>query len=170
MGGYPDAEWPPVEGTAAETHWNGFANFYTNKISEGTLRIEGGSFHVHAADLRVGQQGVGTVVVGAQGSCVVQNILLDTNSSAVVRFEFGPEGLGTLQATNALTINPGAKLEVDASAYTGDAVWVKLIDCASRTGAFAPEDIEVIGRGSVRQDVDEDIWLHRPIGTVLFLN
>jgi hypothetical protein len=38
-------------------------------------------------------------------------------------------------------------------------VWIKLADCATRTGSFAPSNITVTGPGVVKQDRDEDLWL-----------
>jgi len=168
VGGYPDAMWPPTTyGSEATNHWNVYALFYTNKVSTGMLRLSGGTFTASNATIRVGGQGTGTLVVGQNATCVAKNITLDTNTSSTVRFEFGANGIGTLQATNMLTICAGAKLEVDASAYQSAVAWTRLIDCKVRTGEFAEADITVIGEGVVRQDRDEDVWLYRARGTLL---
>jgi len=168
VGGFPDALWPPSLPNAESTnHWNNYAGFYTNKVSTGVLRIDGGSFAASNATIHVGAQGVGTLVIGKDAVCIARDIVLDTNTSSTVRLEFGPDGIGTLCATNSLTVCAGAKLEVDATAYPAATTWTKLIDCTSRTGAFAEADISVIGEGVVRQDRDEDIWLYRVRGTMI---
>lgn len=168
VGGYPDALWPPTSyGINATNHWNVYALFYTNKASTGTLRLSGGTFTASNATIRVGGQGTGTLVIGPSATCIARDIMLDTNTSSTVRFEFGPDGIGTLRATNTLTVCAGAKLEVDASAYQAAVAWTRLIDCTSRTGAFAEADITVVGEGVVRQDRDEDVWLYRARGTII---
>lgn len=162
VGGLPAALWQtsPVDWTQKES-------LYKSQASEGLLRLAGGAFTVAGADLRVGGQGRGTLVVGSNAVCVARNIMLDTNTSSTVRFEFGASGIGTLRATNVLTVCEGARLEVDTTAFTGQGVWHKLIDCASRAGAFRAEDIAVTGKGAVRQDRDEDIWLEIPCGLMI---
>lgn len=141
---------------------------FTNN-SFGLLRIDGGSFTVTNANLYLGRYGKGTLIIGTNGICSAKDIVLDTNTQSVVRFEFSPDGTGSLTASEKLTVNDGAQLEVDTTAYTGDAARIKLIDCATREGTFAPEDITVVGRGFIRQDKDEDIWLYRIKGTFLGL-
>jgi hypothetical protein len=69
-----------------------------------------------------------------------------------------------------VSISGGAKLEVDSTAYQGSAVWIKLVDCATRTTAFAPEDITLTGPGIIRQDRDEDIWLNIVRGTIILIH
>jgi len=139
---------------------------FTND-SMGTLRIDSGSFAVTNANLYLGRNGTGTLVIGTNGVCTAKDVSLGTNTQSTVRFEFGPDGTGTLTASGKLTVGESSKLEVDTTAYTGNAARIKLIDCSTREGAFAPENITLQGRGFVRQDKDEDIWLYRVKGTVV---
>jgi hypothetical protein len=114
----------------------------------------------------VGGNGIGTLTIGSNGVCSAKDIVLTNNTASTLRCELGASGLGTLRAGGTLSIC-GAKLEVDATAYAGGAVWVKLVDCATRTTSFAPENITVTGVGLVRQDRDEDIWLFMQRGTFI---
>ncbi len=133
--------------------------------STGLLKVNGGSFTVTNNTLMVGGNGAGTLVIGSNGVCFAKDIVLTNNTQSTLRFELGAAGSGILKASGNLAIAPGAKLEVDAKAYQGSAVWVKLADCATRTTSFAPSNITVTGNGVVRQDVDEDIWLYVQRGT-----
>ncbi len=145
----------------------------------GILRIDGGEFNIATTatttpgykrnSLCVGYNGSGTVIVGSNGVCVADNIVLSNQVQSVVRFEFGKQGIGTLAARKKLAIAAGAKLKVDTTAYEGEARWVKLIDCSTREGSFAAENITVTGGGVVVQDKDEDIWLQKSRGTVIQL-
>ena len=134
--------------------------------SAGTVRVEAGSFSVNT-NLFLGRSGTGTLVVGATGVCTAKNVSITDNSLSTLRFEFGANGVGSLAASNALSIGIGAKLEVDTSAYHGSETRIKLVGCATRSGTFAAENIVVTGRGFVRQDLDQNIWLCRTEGTVL---
>lgn len=134
--------------------------------SVGLLKVSGGTFTANNT-MMVGGYGTGTLTIGASGVCSVQNLVLTNNTVCTLRCELGADGLGTLSASGTLAVSAGAKLEVDSTAYAGSAVWTKLADCATRTTAFAPEDITVTGPGVVRQDRDEDIWLYIPRGTLI---
>lgn len=135
--------------------------------SAGTLRVDGGSFAVTNANLYVGRNGTGTLIIGTNGVCTAKDIVLTNNAQSTLRFELGASGPGTLTASGALTVMPGAKLEVDTRAYRGGAVWIKLVDCATRTTEFASENITVTGPGLIRQNRDEDIWLFNQRGLVI---
>jgi len=134
----------------------------------GALKVTGGTF---TADdiMMVGGYGTGTLTIGQAGSCSVENLVLTNNTQSVLRFELGADSLGVLSVSDTLSISSGARLEVDATAYQGSAVWIKLVECATRTTSFAPEDITVIGSGTVRQDRDEDIWLNIQHGTMIIV-
>ena len=136
--------------------------------SRGRLVVDAPSVYVKTA-LRVGANGSsGELVVRPNGVCSAQNVIL-TNLGVppLVRFEAGAGGFGTLVARDGVTIGTGSRLEVDTTAYHGDAVWTKLIDCVGRVTSFAAGDITVTGFGTVRQDVGADIWLYRPRGTLI---
>ena len=145
-------------------------NIVCTSNSIGVLRIDGGSFAVTNANLYLGRYGTGTLILGSNGVCRAKDIVLTDNTRSTVRFELGENGAGTLTAQGTLTVSAGAKLEVDTSAYKGDAAWVKLIDCATRSGTFAPENITVTGNGVIRQNRgDQDVWLYLERGTVIQL-
>ncbi len=137
--------------------------------SVGVLRIDGGYLTVTNADLFIGRNGTGTLILGSNGVCTARHVVLTNNTQATVRFELGEAGCGTLTAVGTLSLSAGAKLEADTSAYTGTVPWVRLIDCATRSGTFATENITVTGKGVVRQDLDEDVWLYMERGTVIQL-
>ena len=145
----------------------GPALFVFTNNSLGTLRLDGGSFTVTNQNLSLGRYGSGTLIIGTNGVCSAKDIVLTNNTQSTLRFELGTAGPGTLVASGSLAIYPGAKLEVDSRAYQGGAVWVKLVDCATRSTAFAPENITVTGPGVVRQDRNEDIWLYIQRGTFI---
>ncbi len=145
----------------------GPALFVFTNNSLGTLRIDGGSFTVTNQNLSLGRYGSGTLIIGTNGVCSAKDIVLTNNTQSTLRFELGTAGPGTLVASGNLAIYPGAKLEVDSRAYQGGAVWVKLVDCATRSTAFAPDNITVTGPGVVRQDRNEDIWLYIQRGTFI---
>jgi hypothetical protein len=132
---------------------------YSRAGGVGLLKVTGGTFTVTNNTLTVGGYGTGTLTVGAAGVCFAKDIVFTNNTQSTLRCELDAAGLGTLKASGSLSIYPGAKLEVDASAYQGNAVWIKLADCATRTGSFAPSNITVTGPGVVKQDRDEDLWL-----------
>jgi hypothetical protein len=140
---------------------------YARPGSTGLLKVTGGSFTVTNNTLTVGGNGTGTLVIGAAGTCFAKDLVFTNNTASTLRFELGAAGVGTLKASGNLAVYPGAKLEVDASAYQGADMWVKLADCATRTTSFAPGDIAVTGPGVVVQDRDEDLWLHVAKGTLI---
>jgi T5SS/PEP-CTERM-associated repeat protein len=147
----------------------GPAIFVFTNASVGTLRIEGGSFMVTNQNLYLGRNGAGTLTIASNGVCFAKDIVLTNNTQSTLRFELGTEGLGTLTASSNLVIYTGAKLEVDTSAYQGKAVWIKLVDCATRTGSFDPANITITGQGEVKQsrNNDQDVWLFFRRGTMI---
>jgi hypothetical protein len=142
---------------------------YSRAGGAGLLKVTGGSFTVTNNTLMVGGHGTGTVTIGSNGVCFARTIVFTNNTQSTLRCELGTEGLGTLTASSNLVICAGAKLEVDTTAYQGKAVWVKLADCALRTGSFDPADITITGLGEVKQDRnnDQDIWLFFRRGTMI---
>ncbi len=135
----------------------------------GLLKVTGGSFTVTNNTLMVGGYGTGTVTIGSNGVCFAKDIVFTNNTQSTLRCELGTEGLGTLTASSNLAICAGAKLEVDTRAYQGKGVWVKLADCATRTGSFDPANITITGQGEVKQDRnnDQDVWLYFRRGTMI---
>lgn len=144
------------------------AAFTSNSV--GVLRIDGGSLTVTNADLFIGRNGTGTLILGSNGVCAARHVVLTNNTLSTVRFELGEAGCGSLTAAGTLTVGADSKLEVDSTLYQGDAVWVKLIDCAAREGSFAEDDITLTGKGAVVQDRgDGDVWLFLERGTLIQL-
>jgi len=137
--------------------------------SVGVLRVDNGSFAVTNANLYLGNYGKGTLILGSNGLCSARDVILTDNTQSTVRFEFGTEGVGLLSAIDTLTISANARLEVDTTVYQGGSTWIKLMECASRSTSFAPENIVVAGQGVIRQDRDEDIWLYIVRGTLIML-
>jgi hypothetical protein len=142
---------------------------YSRHGGVGQLKITGGSFIVTNNTLTVGGYGTGAVTIGSNGVCFAKDIVFTNNTQSTLRCELGTEGLGMLTASSNLVICAGAKLEVDTTAYQGKAVWIKLADCATRTGSFDPANITVTGSGEVKQDRnnDQDIWLYFRRGTMI---
>lgn len=125
--------------------------------------------HVEGA-LQVGYGGsAGEVTVRSNALCTAGSVTLkNAGVPSRLRFEACAEGTGMLVARDGVTIEAGARLEVDVTGYKGDAVWLKLIACGGiRSGMFAAEDITVTGYGTVRQDIDQNVWLHRLRGTFI---
>ena len=155
--------------TAADLGYVPSSSFIFTNASVGTLRIDGGRFTVTNENLYLGRYGTGTLVIGTNGFCSARDIVLTNNTQSTLRFELGASGPGALTASGALIIRPGAKLEVDSTAYRGSAIWFKLVDCGARTTSFAADNITVTGPGVVRQDKDEDLWFNIRHGTIFLL-
>lgn len=160
------------------SYWTAITNSNFIGGGLGTFTQTGGIFtnsqdNANSGTLYVGANGQGVLTVGEGGECSMYNIVLTNNvalvpnSGATVKFDLGTNSLGSLRARNSLTIAQNANLEVDLRGYTGDAVWIKLIDCATREGAFSPDNITIQGSGIVVQDKDEDIWLFCVRGTLI---
>ena len=126
----------------------------TNHCAKGLLRVAGGTFSTEKT-LWVSQGGAGVLEIGPAGSVTAANVTL-TNTPAVltggadlaakVRFTFGPQGVGTVTTSGALTIGPGATLEVDSTALEARGIF-PLISFGSCEGDFA--SITVTGHGAV---------------------
>ena len=103
--------------------------------------------------LVVGMDGSGSLVLGEAGSLNVGNIVLSNQTASAVSFRLGEADAATITASGSLTVAEGAKLRVDASAYTGKAVY--LIRANEVNGAFAEGDIELVASpvgGRIVQD------------------
>jgi hypothetical protein len=136
--------------------------------SAGTLKITGGDFRT-TSNLVVGVWGNGTLTMGSNGLLQVGTLLLTNNGSSTLRFEFGPNGIGTLTVTNQLQIAAGAKLQVDMTGFKEQG-WFKLVNCKTRAGSFDMANITVTGgAGEVVQTRDEDIYLRLTRGTLIYV-
>ena len=85
--------------------------------------------------------------------------------AAKVKFTCGPQGVGTLTTVGALTIGPGATLEVDSTALEGRGQF-PLISFGSCEGDFA--SVTVTGRGTVVKN-STGYALDRSTGTMLII-
>ena len=126
----------------------------TNHCAKGLLRVAGGSFATDGT-LCLSQDGEGTLEVGPGGTVTAANVTLTntpaaltggTDIAAKVRFTFGPQGVGTVATSGALTIGPGATLEVDSTELEAHGVF-PIISFGTCEGDFA--SITVTGHGTV---------------------
>jgi hypothetical protein len=90
----------------------------------------------------VGMDGSGSLVLGEAGSLNVGDLVLSNQTASAVSFRLGATSTASITASGSLTVAKGAKLHVDASAFTGKAV--HLIRANGLNGAFADEDIELV--------------------------
>ena len=93
--------------------------------------------------------------VGPNGAVTAANVTLTNTPAALtggadlaakVKFTCGPQGVGTLTTAGALTIGPGAMLEVDSTALEARGLF-PLITFGSCVGDFA--SITMTGHGTV---------------------
>ena len=126
----------------------------TNHCAKGLLRVAGGSFTTDGT-LWLSQDGAGVLEVGPAGSVTAANVTLTNTPAALtggadlaakVKFTCGPQGVGTLTTAGALTIGPGATLEVDSTALEARGQF-PLISFGSCEGDFA--SITMTGHGTV---------------------
>ena len=112
--------------------------------AEGFLRIAGGRFEC-TRSMYVGSDGEGTVEIGPSGlMSVAHTLVLSNQTASTLKFKFGPDGVGSA-SVGKLVITPGARLEVDASAYEGLRSHFSILDAGSVEGAFGEQDIDVCG-------------------------
>lgn len=111
--------------------------------SQGLLEITGGSFGV-TNTLFVGQNGTGRIEIGPAGALYASSLDLQ-GSTSTLRFECGPNGVGSCTVAGALTVGSGAKLEVDASLFEPAATTdLVLVQYDSRTAPFASGDVTLV--------------------------
>ena len=143
----------------------------TNHCAKGLLRVAGGAFLTDKT-LWVSQDGEGTLEIGPNGSLTAANVTLTNTPAALtggadlaakVKFACGPQGVGTLTTAGALTIGPGATLEVDSTTLEARGLF-PLISFGTCEGDFA--SITVTGRGSVRKTTTGYV-LDRSAGTIV---
>ncbi len=148
-----------------------FTTPVTHHCAKGLLRVAGGSFATEGT-LWLSQDGEGTLEVGPGGTVTAANVTLTNTPAALtgsadlaakIRFTFGPQGVGTLATAGALTIGPGATLEVDSSALEAHRIF-PLISFGSCEGDFA--SITVTGHGTVAKTAAGYV-LDRTTGTMI---
>ena len=167
-----------VGGVATNLMYHKPINLYTvcpvtNHCAKGLLRVAGGSFSTDGT-LWLSQDGEGTLEIGPAGSLTAANVPLTNTPAALtggadlaakVRFTFGPQGVGTVTTSGALTIGPGATLEVDSSALEAHGIF-PLISFGSCEGDFA--SVTLTGRGTVVKTATGYV-LDRSSGTMVIL-
>ena len=111
--------------------------------AEGYLRVAGGKVEC-VKPVFVGSDGSGTIEIGRSGTFVADTVVLSNQTASTLKFKFGPDGVGTA-SVKKLVIAPGAKLEIDASAYEGLRSHFSILAADDIEGAFGGQDIEVCG-------------------------
>jgi len=148
--------------------------------SVGTFSLAGGSVVISntvagkIGTLHVGDYGTGTVSVAQSGSLYAQAVELhatpDGSRASTLNFTFGTQGVGKF-ACGSLTISGGAKLVVNANAYTGSVPSFCLISFGSKTGDFATGDVTITGaRKWELRTTAAGIWLRHDSGTLIRIN
>jgi len=177
-----------VGGVDAKARWNLISIYVSGTYGDtnnalgsvGTFTVAGGSVVISntvadkIARLHVGDYGTGTVSIAESGALYAQAVDLhaspDGSRGSTLRFTFGPQGVGTM-ACDSLTIGSGAKLVVNADAYTGTASAVRLVAYASKTGDFAEGDVTITGtRKWELRATATGLWLRRNSGSVMMFN
>ena len=141
----------------------------------GRLEVVSGTFSTEK-DIVLSADGAGTLEIGHAGRVLASNVVLSNGTfsakTSTVRFVFGADGVGRVEASGRMDIAPGSRMEVDLSGYRGEPKCFALIRCTSRAGSFADADIAVSGWGhpqypiSVRQS-DTGVRLAMSHGMVL---
>ncbi len=88
--------------------------------------------------------------------CSIEVNDFTVTSNAVLRFDFDLYPVGTIAAADQLTIESGAKLEIDLRGYTMGGNELELITFDSASGSFDPDDITITGLGGGVVSMDED--------------
>ncbi len=145
----------------------------TNHCAKGLLRVAGGSFTTDGT-LWVSQDGQGVLEVGPSGTVTAAGLALTNTPAALtggadlaakVRFNANAQGLGTVAVSGALTIGPGATLEVDSTALEAHGIF-PLISFGTCEGDFA--SVTVTGPGAVVKTASGYV-LDRSSGTMVII-
>ena len=145
----------------------------TNHCAKGLLRVAGGSFATDGT-LWLSQDGEGTLEVGPNGTVSAAGLALTNTPAALtggadlaakVRFNANAQGLGTVAVSGALTIGPGATLEVDSTALEAHGIF-PLISFGSCAGEFA--SVTLTGPGTVVKTASGYV-LDRSTGTMVII-
>lgn len=135
--------------------------------AQGLLKVTGGSFST-TGSLILGADGDGVLDLGPTGTVTAANVVLSNATSSVVKFVFDEKGTGFLKATGVLKIAEGAKLEIDARAYTGENPLVPLISFASQEGTFDATNVTILGSATLKQS-PTGLNLHFNHGTLIMV-
>ena len=100
-------------------------------LGKGSLRVFGNSPAINAKDFTV-------------------------SSDGTLRFDFNTKPVRPINISDTLTIEKGAKLEIDLSYYTTGGNQLELIKFSSVSGSFDPKNISITGLGGGIITMDED--------------
>lgn len=124
-------------------------------------------------DLSFGADGNGVLRLGEAGSVTAANVTFwngktdVTNHSSKVFCTLGASGAACLTATNAVTVQPGAKLTVDATKFAGDKkVW--LVKAVEMKGTFDAMIVGGKGTDSIVQ-TSKGVVFRRSHGLMILL-
>lgn len=136
----------------------------------GLVRVVDGTLAVNGA-MTFGARGMGVLEVGSNGVVTASSLTLSNNVASVLSFKFGESGAGSVALSGALSIAPGAKLKIDASAYRGRKNRFRLLSAASVLGAFDSTDVEVVSAdGRMTYALKSDgLYAVRPVGLTLIV-
>lgn len=100
-------------------------------------------------DLHMASNAQLTIVGGGTSIAASDVTPTDSQIHGVINFSLGASGTGVFDLGGKLTIGPTtAKINIDASAYTGGANSIPLIKYTSVVGAYSPANIVITGLSS----------------------
>lgn len=111
----------------------------------GRLYVRGGELAAtNELGIVVGADGKGRLEIGPDGNVTATALVVSNNVEGVLAYELGSGKAGEL-AVDRLVLASGAKLEIDATALSAHSrAMIRLADCGTMEGAFAPEDISIL--------------------------
>ena len=114
------------------------------RAATGRLFARGGTLAAtNELGIVVGADGRGRLEIGPSGNVTTTTLVLSNKVEGVLAFELGARKAGTLKA-DKLVIAPGAKLEIDATAFeAAKRSIVRLATCTSIEGSFAAKDVSI---------------------------
>lgn len=143
-----------------------FTNYpFDRRGATGVLTVAGGTV-TFGQSLVLGADGTGTFeVVGTNGTVsIADSLILSNSTQSVVRFVAGEKSVTPVKVGGKLVVQPGARLEVDASALTKSSL--RLFKFGEMEGAFDPADITVVGQkipGDCElQTRGDELWMKLP--------
>lgn len=122
--------------------WTTIASSST--AATGIVRVTDGTLDVTKA-ITLGERGTGVLEVGSNGVVRATTMTLKNNVASKLSFKFGEDGIGSVTLTGALTVEPGAELELDFTDFKGSPRKFKLLQADSISGTFDKSKIRVVG-------------------------
>ena len=116
-----------------------------SRAATGRLFARGGTLAAtNELGIVVGADGKGRLEIGPDGSVTATALVVSNNVEGVLAYELGSGKAGEL-AVDRLVLASGAKLAIDATALSAHSrAMIRLADCGTVEGAFAPEDISIL--------------------------